>query len=381
MAWLQRSRGRYYVCWREGGRLSPVKVQAAGMKLSDARRVKAAVEARLLEGRVGTGVLPKRVLFRDFADKWIENRSVRPKTAERERYIIRNHLTPEFGASMVYTITAEEVQTFISRMGKKSPHNARRIHDVLRVMLGDAKSYGYARENVAWDTKRPELLHDEMRVLSLDGVCRLLEAFPARWKPLVLTMLLGGLRWGEAAGLQWADLDLDGGRLHIRRQIVSNTVEVGPPKSRRSLRTIDLLPPLRQALLDLPQRGTWVFSGVRGGPVNHRAFDRRVWLPIVRALRLDLRMHDLRHTCASLLLAFGRNPLYVAAQLGHASADTTLKKYGHLMREGQRLDEADTLRKVEEAYRRAKPVQSNGGNGGSRKLRKALMDAGRGGRI
>jgi len=295
MAWLQLSRGKYYICWREGGRDSPVKVQAAGTKLAAARKVKVAV-------------LPKRVLFKDFSDKWIENRSVRPKTLEREKYLIKNHLVPEFGGSMLYSITAEEVQTFVSRLGKQvSPYTARRAHDVLRVMLGDAKSYGYARENVAWDTKRPELPHDEMRVLSLDQTCRLLEALPARWKPMVLTMLLGGLRWGEVAGLRSNDLDLDAGRLHVRRQIVSNTTEVAPPKSKRSLRAIDLLPPLRQALLDLPQRGVWVFSGVRGGPVNHRTSDRRVWLPIVRKLRLDLTIHDLRHTCASLLLAFGRS--------------------------------------------------------------------------
>lgn len=100
----------------------------------------------------------------------------------------------------------------------------------------------------------------------------------------------------------------------------------------------------------------------------------------MRALRLDLRIHDLRHTCASLPACLRAQPPLCGPQLGHASTDTTLKKYGHLIREG-RLDEAETLRRVEDAYRRADPVQSRQGNGGSRKLRKPLMDAGRGGRI
>ncbi len=106
-----------------------------------------------------------------------------------------------------------------------------------------------------------------------------------------------------------------------------------------------------------------------------------MWLPTARALGLALRVHDLRHAFASLLLSWGRNPVYVAAQMGHGSADVTLKVYGHLMREAQRLDEADTLRKIEEAYRCAKPVQSTQGNDGPRKTRKPALKAGRGGGI
>ncbi len=91
-------------------------------------------------------------------------------------------------------------------------------------------------------------------------------------------------------------------------------------------------------------------------------------------MELDgLRIHDLRHIAASLWLTWGRNPLWVAAQLGHESAGFTMRQYGHLLREGQRLEEADTLRKIEEAYGCANPVPSSRGRN--------VLNAGRGGRI
>ncbi len=123
-----------------------------------------------------------------------------------------------------------------------------------------------------------------------------------------------------------------------------------------------------------------VFHGIKGGPLNYRAFRRRVWLPTVRTLRLALRVHDLRHAFASLLLSWGENPVYVAAQMGHGNADVTPKVYGHLMREAQRLEEADTLRKIEEAY----ACQAGAKHAGERRFEETVKTnvlAGRGGGI
>lgn len=382
MAWLQRNKvsGTFYVCWREGGRGSPVKTVKAGRTIAEARKFRDVIAGRLREGRIGGGVMAKEITVEEFSKKWLSVRTIRPKSLEREEYIIKNHLLPRFGDSMVYTVTAEEAQAFITDLAKRvSPWTARRVHDVARVMFGDAQRYGYCRENVFWNVRRPEKPHREMQLLSVEDFCRLLQAMPRRWRPFILTLGLTGTRYGEATALRWDDLDLQEGRLHVRRQIVSNTTEVAQPKSRTSLRTIDLLQPVTQALLDVPQMSQWVFPGVRGGPLNHRAFDRRVWLPVVRGLNLPLRLHDLRHFFTSLMFAFGRNPLYIAAQLGHSGAEVTLKQYAHLMREGQRLDELGTLAKIEIAYR-ANTVQITAGRLEKKSL-KLQLKSGRGGRI
>ncbi len=253
---------------------------------------------------------------------------------------------------MLYSIGIEQMETFLGKLAfQVSPHTARRAHDVLRKMLQDAKRWAYITENPAWDAERPRPPHREMHVLSIEEASRLIREMPAPWRPLVLTALLTGCRWGELAGLLWTDADLDSRRLHVRRQIAANTTEPAAPKSRRGIRTIDLLPPVRQALLDLPQRGTLVFPGARGGSLDHHNFMHRVWSPTIRALGLRVRFHDCRHFFASLLLAWDEPLLYAAGQLGHASADITLRVYGHLIQEGRRLDREETLRRFAEAFR------------------------------
>jgi integrase len=90
--------------------------------------------------------------------------------------------------------------------------------------------------------------------------------------------------------------------------------------------------------MDLPPRGLLVCPGAHGGRLNHGYFYRQVWQPAMKAAKLQLRIHDLRHAYASLLLAFGETVLYASRQLGHSSAKLTLDTYGHLVEEGRRLD-------------------------------------------
>ncbi len=165
-----------------------------------------------------------------------------------ERHLLRKHLLPAFGQQMLYSIGIEQVETFLGRLASQvSPHTARRAHDVLRKMLQDAKRWTYITENPAWGAERPRPPHREMHVLSIEEASRLIRGMPTPWRPLVLTALLTGCRWGELAGLLWTDVDLDSSRLHVRRQIAANTTEPAAPKSRRGIRTIHLLPPVREA--------------------------------------------------------------------------------------------------------------------------------------
>src|SRR5439155_17709555 len=103
---------------------------------------------------------------------------------------------------------------------------------------------------------------------------------------------------------------------------------------RRSRRTIDLAPTLRAALAKFPSRfqGGLVFCSPDGEPINPDTFAQRDWARALRRAELRrMRFHDLRHTYASLLIAQGAHPKYIQAQLGHASIQTTLDRYGHLM--------------------------------------------------
>jgi integrase len=132
--------------------------------------------------------------------------------------------------------------------------------------------------------------------------------------------------------LRWEDVDLEGHRIFIRRALWRGKFVT--PKSRRSRRTIDLAPTVRTALGKLASRfqGGLVFCGADGKPIDPDNFIHRDWLRVLRRAELRrIRFHDLRHTYASLLIAQGAHPKYIQAQLGHASIQTTLDRYGHLM--------------------------------------------------
>ncbi|HXF81400.1 MAG TPA: site-specific integrase [bacterium] len=177
-----------------------------------------------------------------------------------------------------------------------------------------------------------------------------------------------GLSFGEIAALRWEDVHFDReqtldrtqrGKLHIVRQVARGTHAAGPLKTRSRERWVDLLWPVRQALLDTPQRATTppglVVCGVHGGYLSHNWWYRAIWQPACQRAGLPgLHFHTLRHAFASLMAAWGllgEFPLYVASQMGHADATTTMRVYARLMREGVRLDKEATLRALYAAYR------------------------------
>jgi integrase len=184
-----------------------------------------------------------------------------------------------------------------------------------------------------------------MDVFTPEEVRRLLDAQEEPLRTLLLTAVLTGMRQGELFGLQWEDIDFARNQVHVRRSLWHGTL--GTPKSRRSRRAIDMPPTLERALqqLSTTRRSDFVFCSERGTPLDADNFRHREFPAALRRAGLRrIRFHDLRHTYTSLLIAHGAHPKYIQAQLGHASIQTTLDRYGHLMpqlhqAEAQKLDE------------------------------------------
>jgi len=342
----------------------PQEIRESGDTQADAERLAIEIQARVNAGLVGGGVIAKRATFIEFADKWLTMRMVRPTTLRRDKSLINTYLRPAFAGTMLNTITVEDVRALLARAIKRqSTSTARRLLAVLSKMLTGAVKSDYIRQNPIerLDRRDKPQARKTARSIDLDELSKLIRAMPDRWAAFCLVAVLTGLRWGEIAILEWSDIDFVADKIHVRRARPAGIKKSQDPKSLTSQRSIDMLWPVRGALLNMPQRGHLIFPGARGGPLNHGWFHRRIWLPTVHTLGTGLRFHDLRHGFASLLLAWGEPILYVSHQLGHSSAAFTLSTYAHLIQQGRKLDREETLQKLSEAARceRAPRVPQN----------------------
>lgn len=182
---------------------------------------------------------------------------------------------------------------------------------------------------------------DHERVyLSRDDFAVLLKAVTEPWRPLVEFLVASGCRWGEAVALKPSDVDLEKNEVRIRRAWKYTSTKgyhLGPPKTKRSKRDVKVS---RNVLAKLDLTGEWVFANTgrgrraAGGPVRYPNFHANVWTPAVQRSGLVEKPspHDLRHTCASWMIAKGVPLAVVSRHLGHESIQITVDVYGHLDR-------------------------------------------------
>jgi integrase len=145
----------------------------------------------------------------------------------------------------------------------------------------------------------------------------------------IVAALAGGLRWGELIALRTEDIDYKRNVIHVTRQLQERKARV--PKSRAGSREIDMTPFVRKVLQATDHEGL-IFSPDGTQPLNAGRWVKRQWkkAQVAAGIARPIRWHDLRHECASLLIAAGKDPLYIAKQMGHADPGFTLRQYGHL---------------------------------------------------
>lgn len=222
-----------------------------------------------------------------------------------------------------------------------TPKSIAEAHAILSAVLQRAVDDEVLSRNVAKGADMPsDVERPEMVILTANEFVRLYDALPERWQPLVALLYSTGLRWGEATALTAADLDLDALTpvLRVTRAWKKGETAsyLGSPKTRRGRRTVALpaqmVPVLRELGRGRPTTAL-LFTGTEGGKVNASRFHARVWKPSLERSGLDKRprVHDLRHTHASLMIAGGMDLLKLQHRLGHESLKVTGDTYGHLM--------------------------------------------------
>ena len=200
----------------------------------------------------------------------------------------------------------------------------------------------YLRRGDEPQPKIQPLARDEARHLVVVAEAQ----FP-RWHPWVLLALRTGLRLGEQLALQWGDIDFNGRRAQIQRNLVRGVLT--SPKSHQR-RFVDLSAELADTLLGWRrlqrarwlQKGQalppWVFPSLEGSALDERNV-RHVFARMLQTAELrQIRIHDCRHTFASLLLQAGAPITYVSQQLGHADPSITFRVYAHYLPDGSQKD-------------------------------------------
>jgi integrase len=305
----------------------------------------------------GTAVSRSRITVSQFLTDWLE--SIKPRVRETTWVSYRmavERITRQIGAVQLQSLTPLQVEglyaTLLERGGAGgralAPKTVRNCHIVLRRALADAERLGLVARNPAAAAKAVSAPRGEQRTWSSEEIQRFFDAVAGERLSMAFVLLATtGMRRGEVLGLRWEDVDLDGRALAIVQTLttVSNRIHIGPPKTGKSRRrvsldtvTFDALRAHRMRQLEerLAAGDVWsndgdlVFTDELGGPVQpdrfSKSFDR-----IVRDAELPrIRLHDLRHSYATLALKAGVHPKVVSERLGHSTIAITLDLYSHV---------------------------------------------------
>jgi len=273
-------------------------------------------------------------------------------------YITRVHVGPAIGHVKLRLLTPARVRSFYAYKSRTPLSNGtvNKMHVVLRKALAQAVSDGLIPRNATDGVKPPRVSAPGGEICPLDpeeSAAFLDAARGERFEALYLIALHCGLREGELLALRWSDVDLEASKpaLLVRRTItrgedgrgwvVGATTKSGRGRRvRLTRRAVAALEDHRRRQLEerMGASGRWsdpdlVFPNERGGLFNpsnlrNRSFKR---IKTGAGVRGDLRFHDLRHTCATLLLSKGVNVKVVSEMLGHASVTVTLNIYSHVL--------------------------------------------------
>lgn len=301
-----------------------------------------------------------RVTLRSWAAEW--QRTVVHLRATTQRIYdanLRNHILPVLGDVEIGKLTPSTLRAWLAELTTKvgghnkqlSPGAVSQAYRTLNRLLAAAVENELLGRNPLRGVKAPRVAQEPMRFLSHDEVATLGSVIDPRYRALVLVGAYTGLRAGELMALRRSNVDLLRRSITVVEQVqyVGGRHVVSAPKSAAGRRSV-VMPRVVAAALDEhlamyaePGADGLVFRAPEGGFLRLENFRRRVWTPATRAAAVaPLRLHDLRHTCASLAIAAGADIKVLQRMLGHSSAALTLDRYGHLM-PGQAQNVADRL--------------------------------------
>lgn len=293
--------------------------------------------------------------FRTFADDWLTNHAVEWRRSHVRvlRSTIDGHLVPHFGDKPIGQICKADILAFRNKLAEVPGRaakglSAKRINGILaplRQMLAEAAElYGFTSPAV--NIKPLRVRKTDVQPFTLAEVQTLIGKVRADYRSYFITRFFTGMRTGEVHGLKWKYVDFEHRLILVRETFVLGEDEY--TKTDSSQRDIQMsqvvFEALRQQHAATGQISAYVFCNRAGEPLDNKNFSDRVWYPLLRHLALPPRRpYQMRHTAATLWLASGEAPEWIARQLGHANTEMLFKVYSRYVpnltrRDGSAID-------------------------------------------
>lgn len=280
--------------------------------------------------------------FSEFSDLWFTERQISWKrsTQGKVKDILVKHLVPRFRGRRVHEISKADILSYRGLLAKPNEDgkvlSATRINGILNILKQILTEAADRHEfEIGFRGIKPlRIPKIKIEPFSLLEVGQILEAAPKEYKPYLTTAFFTGMRTSELLGLTWASVDLKNASLTVEQAWVGG--EIDSTKTAGSERTIDLSTPVIQALLEQRKitesiKSEYVFCSSNGTPFSRHNFANRIWHPLLTQLNIKRRRpYQTRHTAATLWLASGENPEWIARQMGHTSTRmlfTTYSRY------------------------------------------------------
>ncbi len=310
------------------------------------------VQLEQLQGTLVTS--SPRLTVAQFFTQWIERRkpSLRIRSYERYESFIRLQVIPHIGNIQLKRLTPVHLQSLYSELlgkGRKKASTVNTLHWMINRALSDAVKWELIAKNPCKAVEPPRRARYEFRVLTVEEAQKLLASARGHgMEALFVLALTTGMRRGELLALKWQDIDFALSTLHVRRAFTRGKgqryLEAEPKteKSRRSILlapgTIEILKQHRLKQLEAKQQAgeDWeerdlVFCTAVGTPLNANKVLERFGTLLKRAGLPHIRLHDLRHSFATMMLKLDVHPKIVQELLGHSRIAETLDIYSHVL--------------------------------------------------
>lgn len=350
MARIRKRGAKYHVSYRDPVTRGERSAGAFTRKI-DAEKQKRAVEYQL---QAGEWIDPKlqATPYGEWVQQWFDAQShVRVGTRENNASALNARILPVFGEASLRDIRPIHVEQFVADLSAElGPSRVRQIYNVLNASLKAAVKNEMLKSNPADGVKLPKQTTRDMLFLDPQQVETLAAKIGEEHSALVYVLAYGGLRIGEARALRRSRVNLMRGTLDVKESVTyrGGRFVFAPPKNGKE--RVVTIPRFLSSMLEEHmdtftgnEPDALVFPGEAGDPLRLPVFRRNDWKPALVRAGIDesFRIHDMRHTTASLLINQGMHPKIVQEHLGHGSISITLDRYGHLYEtDTQRLADA-----------------------------------------